>query len=505
MADAEQRADRVEEPAHARGRHALHAACELPFEHGELARRGRTTGGSSGVPRDPGRPQVRECGAVRLADRRVAAGQRHVAQVRDPVEASRSARAGPRRPRSPRRFRSRCRRTRSRSPRHPAASPCSAITATTCAWWCCTSATSHGPARARLRPPAGLVAGMGVGDDACRVDLVHRGELRRPSARTPRASRRCPCRRCAGSAMRHGPSARQNVFLSSPPTASSVDRDTAARSAAARTRASGGSAAPPRRPRARRSRRRARGSAGRGRATRRRARPAGARASASSKQIGSSVRLPLVITRSSGTGAAPAIVQPGREQQVVQRRVRQQHADERVVGRDERRQRRIGPAPRAARSAGRATRAGWLRRRRPGEPPRDVEVARPSPRTACRRGPCAPATGATGAVGGRGAGEVVPAEALDRDDRARGERGLRRRERGVGAVDRAPAGLEPDPRAAAGQPPAARGSGGRRDRRTRPRTAAHSAKPAIVVFGRSYGSRIVIVNRGPQFVHVMNG
>ena len=30
-------------------------------------------------------------------------------------------------------------------------------------------------------------------------------------------------------------------------------------------------------------------------------------------------------------------------------------------------------------------------------------------------------------------------------------------------------------------------------------------KPAIVVFGRSYGTPVTIVNRGPQLVQLMNG
>ena len=35
--------------------------------------------------------------------------------------------------------------------------------------------------------------------------------------------------------------------------------------------------------------------------------------------------------------------------------------------------------------------------------------------------------------------------------------------------------------------------------------AAHMVKPAIVVFGRSYGTPRTIVNRGPQLVQLMNG
>ena len=35
--------------------------------------------------------------------------------------------------------------------------------------------------------------------------------------------------------------------------------------------------------------------------------------------------------------------------------------------------------------------------------------------------------------------------------------------------------------------------------------AAHITKPAIVVHGRSYGTPVTIVNRGPQLVQLMNG
>ena len=37
------------------------------------------------------------------------------------------------------------------------------------------------------------------------------------------------------------------------------------------------------------------------------------------------------------------------------------------------------------------------------------------------------------------------------------------------------------------------------------RQAGHIAKPAIVVSGRSYGTSRTMVNRGPQFVQLMNG
>ena len=52
---------------------------------------------------------------------------------------------------------------------------------------------------------------------------------------------------------------------------------------------------------------------------------------------------------------------------------------------------------------------------------------------------------------------------------------------------------------------AGRGTCGRPGRGTRPRTARTCVKPAIVVSGRSYGTSRTIVNRGPQLVQLMNG
>jgi hypothetical protein len=37
------------------------------------------------------------------------------------------------------------------------------------------------------------------------------------------------------------------------------------------------------------------------------------------------------------------------------------------------------------------------------------------------------------------------------------------------------------------------------------RQSGQSGKPAIVVFGRSYGTRVTMVRRGPQFVQLTNG
>ena len=115
---AGQRGDRVEQPAHAGGRHAAEARCRA----GARARRARpcgqaATGGRSGVPRDArrraGAPAPSGTGAARSRRRRPAARSRGAPTRRKPTC---SRRAAPRRPTPRRRCRSRCRRRRRRSP-----------------------------------------------------------------------------------------------------------------------------------------------------------------------------------------------------------------------------------------------------------------------------------------------------------------------------------------------------------------------------------------------------
>ena len=250
-----------------------------------------------------------------------------------------------------------------------------------------------------------------------------------------------------------------------------VERAARARPAPRRASGAGSSAgrarpAPPSRPCAC-------GSAGRGRRIASAIGASRAAASSSRKAIGSSQTLPLVST--SGTPAS-------REQQVVQRRVREHHAELARAGRhrgrdarvraprrehDRTRRRRQQPPPRP----GRARRAP-ARRRRP----------RPSARTACPRGACARAAAATAPVVGRAAREVVAADALDRDDRPRPQQ-ARGGRHGVAPrrVDR----RAPPAARTRGTRSAARGSGGRAGRRTPPGMRRTSAKPAIVVCGRS--------------------
>ena len=249
-----------------------------------------------------------------LADRRLAARQRHVLEVADPLEPDEIGDAGTRRPRRCRRRRSRCRRTRRRSPR--SSSPLSARQLAMCAWWCCTATRSTPVARQGVRGRA-IVGVEVVGDHAGRrARAAARGARPCPShARHARSSPRSP--RCwLRNTSRSRTSAK--TFLSSPPTAR-IGRPSpvAARSRAARSpaRASGGRSA--RRSPARPSRRSARGSGGRERGRRRRSRAA-----------------EPARPRRRWRSARPAVAAGHHErhtdrleQEVVQRRVRQHHPE----------------------------------------------------------------------------------------------------------------------------------------------------------------------------------
>ena len=104
---------------------------------------------------------------------------------------------------------------------------------------------------------------------------------------------------------------------------------------------------------------------------------------------------------------------------------------------------------------------------------------------------------------------MVAADALDREHRAVGQpaRGGADGVAGRGEVDwqrlRASSSRAAGPQAgqAFGCAWKRRSPGSSYSRRH----AAHIAKPAIVVTGRSYGTPRTIVKRGPQFVQLMNG
>ncbi len=137
----------------------------------------------------------------------------------------------------------------------------------------------------------------------------------------------------------------------------------------------------------------------------------------------------------------------GAEQQVVQWRVREQHADERIARRHERRQAAVVPV---SHEHDRPLRAGeqlGFCRIDDGQAPGRLEIADHdgerlvAPALAhaqlgkrCRRA--------------RVARQVIATEPLDRDDRAVGQQALRTGDRRVGAVDRPGRRLEPQARPA---------------------------------------------------------
>ena len=257
-------------------------------------------------------------------------------------------------------------------------------------------------------------------------------------------------------------------------------RRPAARASRARSRASGAAAAAPaaRRRRARPSRRCACGSAGRGRGSGRRSPPS------RSQRVVVAVGDRLVGDVAAGHHQRLAGVG---EQQVVQRRVGQHHAE---LARARARPRRATARARApaarARSAARgrassASSAGVS----VDQLARGLEVGAISANGLSSR--CLRARSrATASLVVGAAGEVEAAEALDRDDRARRSSAPRPRAIGSRASPAVPPPRQPRARPAvrAGvrlgvEAAVAPGP------RTRPGSAAHIAKPAIVVSGRS--------------------
>ena len=272
------------------------------------------------------------------------------------------------------------------------------------------------------------------------------------------------------------PLARQNVLLSSAPQASSGRaRRRAARGSRARARASGAAPAA----RAAPSRRCASRSGGRGRGSGRRCPPRRSSASASSKAIGSSETLPLVIT-----SVTPASASSRWCSGVV----RQHHAEVGLARRD-------GGRDRARPAAGGAITIGRSRPVSSAPPPASSTT---SARAASRSGDhqrerlvlavLARAQRGDGRLVVGAAGEVKAADALDRHDRA----GAQRRGRGRDRVGRRGAGRgRRRGRAAAraartpGRRSARRGSGGRAGPRTppgRPRTSR--SRPSSCARGR---------------------
>ena len=176
---------------------------------------------------------------------------------------------------------------------------------------------------------------------------------------------------------------------------------------------------------------------------------------------------------------------------MVQRRVGEHHAELARARRDRRRDARVGAARREHdRPRGRAERGVIVERdqlargrgvaHHQRERPVLAVLARAQPRDDVL------------VVGA--AREVEAADALDRDDRA-----VEQRSRG-----------DLDARASTRGPHSGQAFGWAWKRRSDGSSysawqAAHMTKPAIVVVGRSYGTPVTIVNRGPQLVQLMNG
>ena len=178
-------------------------------------------------------------------------------------------------------------------------------------------------------------------------------------------------------------------------------------------------------------------------------------------------------------------------EQVVERGVGEHHAEPRDPGRDRLGDARVRRGAERARSAAARARAALAPRRRP---PRAHPGRRVITRERLLLAVLARAQPRDRLLVRRVAGEVVAAEALDREDPA--ARGAAR----------------PPPRAAsrAAGPQTGQAIGSAWKRRspgprTRAGSPAHIGKPAIVVFGRSYGTARTIVKRGPHWVQLTNG
>ena len=167
----------------------------------------------------------------------------------------------------------------------------------------------------------------------------------------------------------------------------------------------------------------------------------------------------------------------------MERGVGEHHAEVARARRDRRprRGRRRGAA--RSRSAARAPSSSSSSAALSSTSSRAAARSAPSARTASPRGACARAASATARSSAARAGEVVAADALDRDDRAGDQQRGGCRERVRLGVELEPVAVDqPSARPAApGRRSAGRGSGGRAGPRTRRGSAAHISKPAIVV------------------------
>ena len=224
VAHAEQRGDRVEQPAHAGRRHAADAPVQLLAQHARaLPRSSRRPAASAGSQPRPQASQVgqrrRGRACARLRRRRAAASGAGDRPARSRGVGPRRA---PRRPRSSRRCRSRCRRKR----RRRAGSPQPSVL----------GQQRRPRGRGGAGPPrTGRPAACRVAHERVSVPRVAVGRQRGgpgavqiAEALDRRGRTRCSVSRfsmsprCWLTARRAGRWSRQNVFFSSPPTARTV-------------------------------------------------------------------------------------------------------------------------------------------------------------------------------------------------------------------------------------------------------------------------------------------
>ena len=273
----------------------------------------------------------------------------------------------------------------------PPSRPCSAMTDAMCAWWCCTARSGRPPAPRSPRPARRAVAGVPVGGQQLRGDAGERAQLP-PGALEGRH----------GGEVGHVADVRRRTRRGRPRRGTACSSGRRRRPARARTgtrqgerrgRVAAGAAQHGSSPRRRRTRT-TESSHGTWmapvvpRARRRRSRPSRSSASASSVTMGSPARLPLVITSTRGPGGSPGSPN-SRWCSGVYGSITPMSG---LPGRH-RRPARSGAAARAGAAARSGRRrpvsSGALRRADVGQPLGRRPGRRTSPRTACRRGPCA--------------------------------------------------------------------------------------------------------------------
>ena len=152
----------------------MDSALQLTLEHAPFLERGGTNRGQIGVPLDAGGPQVRERGAIRLADRGVAARQRHVPQVRHAIE---SVVSGDEDLATPDRAVGAVAGAVEREADHPLTVGHTVLGHHRRDVGVVVLDERHVAGRVGLGPPTGLVARVRVGDEQVGFDAVHLGEL----------------------------------------------------------------------------------------------------------------------------------------------------------------------------------------------------------------------------------------------------------------------------------------------------------------------------------------